>query len=644
MIRPRGAYLLWFFALLASCGGRSGAVSTSESKAQVSTQKDEQKNPTSSSPAEIAETLARLALEKGIPGVEAPVGLIWAPPTEFDEATLIQEDFDEDGDIDAAAVLIQVDPKTGERLDSYTNRVLAVGLRGDSGALDLVHLDAEVVPWEPGGPPDEPNELSFYRKNGVLCVGHFWCFAGGSYDERCFRFVSGRFQQVTESSFDIHRDDRITGFVADLETGVYTRSVGTVNEAFLRLLPFGAGSYGAVRYLPVDPVQTTSGVQVDGVLDEQAWKDARFADVHDEMFLLSRPQWPEYDGPEDLSFQAGALWLDDGIVIGVAITDDVLVPASASGHELRSDHVEMWFDAEAFLLHPHDDPFADRDKPDQWVRQLGFILSGEPPACTVRSFVPSSKPAPDGVHAAWARTEKGYSMEVMLPFSWFRRFVNASVLKPKFYLAQFGFSIVVSDTDSAEAPRQDCLMGTSELEWGDPRTFGISHLRGGAFLASQNRGDTETQHSSSVGLIQSDAVAPPDVGKAASSERIQESKRLQKWREACSHFSKFALIYDGGLERSPRQMEELVRGGGYNEGFLQWRAQLCLDEWMLAAGDPKKADELAACFLAIESRYGLAPSVDFEAVEMLVYSRQSNSVFEQVASCLLKIGVDEHCI
>jgi hypothetical protein len=40
----------------------------------------------------------------------------------------------------------------------------------------------------------------------------------------------------------------------------------------------------------------------------------------------------------------------------------------------------------------------------------------------------------------------------------------------------FGFTVVVSDTDDPSQRKQDCLMATSEVQWGNPHTFGACYL------------------------------------------------------------------------------------------------------------------------------------------------------------------------
>ena len=110
---------------------------------------------------------------------------------------------------------------------------------------------------------------------------------------------------------------------------------------------------------------------------------------------------------------------------------------------------------------------------------IGFNQDNTP---KVELYYPELKnPAPIEVQITGQR--EGYTMEFVLTSDWLEKYImlydiffSAKDLSYKEnydeYFKSLGMTIVISDTDDISNRKQDTLMATSKLKWGNPLTFG----------------------------------------------------------------------------------------------------------------------------------------------------------------------------
>ncbi len=183
-----------------------------------------------------------------------------------------------------------------------------------------------------------------------------------------------------------------------------------------------------------------------------------------------------WSGALDLSFAGTTLWDADGLYIGIVVVDDRVVPVESWDGILKGDHLELWLDVADSLVQWDVEGWPLRRKPDSRIMQVGVGIPVSGAEVVVRALYPEQPEGTLGITAAAAPTQTGYIVEVAIP----RTVINALALDETGWEwtsgLSFGISLVLSDTDDPQNRRQDCLMATSGVQWGNPYTLGAGYL------------------------------------------------------------------------------------------------------------------------------------------------------------------------
>jgi hypothetical protein len=209
-------------------------------------------------------------------------------------------------------------------------------------------------------------------------------------------------------------------------------------------------------------------------MNESAWLFAQMTTIRQGSDVVYKPE--NWSGVSDLSFAAAALWDDNGLYLGLVVEDDRVIPVENWETILKGDHVELWLDFADSLVLWDDEGWPVRQKPDSQIMQIGI---GVPEVGVVGPVIRTLYPEPEGtsgIVAAVSPTQTGYTLEMAIPSLLFEMFAPAHDEWQWQPGLAFGLSIVVSDTDNPENRRQDCLMATSAVQWGNPYTFGVGSL------------------------------------------------------------------------------------------------------------------------------------------------------------------------
>ncbi len=392
-------------------------------------------------------------------------------PVKLRSEYAVRDDFNFDGIDDMAAIFLPVaanmdDPQAEVRNE---NQFLAIGFGAPGGGMELA-LNAQDVPCLAcGGGYGEP-ELGLTSRNGVIAFGSY----GGSSWRwevlRKIRYEQGAFREIghTESSYQIG-SEIVFSYDINLNTMDAIRTYAYKQQR---------GARGEVRFKHFAASRATAPLTIDGVLNEADWKTTRKSHVRE---ASSIPYGPEnWSGASDLSFSASALWDDQAFYVGLAVTDETVVPVENSDRMLTGDHLELWFDFADSLVKWDVEGWPFRQKPDGSIRQIAVGVPSSGDAVFVRMLYPDKAKQEIGITGAVSRTKDGYAMEVRIPIGVFEE-IAPSDFEWKVDL-DFGFSVVVSDTDDPADRRQDCLMASSPVKWGNPWTFG-----GGSLAATHQK-------------------------------------------------------------------------------------------------------------------------------------------------------------
>jgi hypothetical protein len=380
---------------------------------------------------------------------------------ELDSELVIYDDFNGDEIIDIATVFCPFDEhieETGSPVRSE-NRFLAVGFGDKSGEIQLV-LNEQAIPClDCGGAYGVP-EVTLASRDGVIIVDSY----GGStwewWEEQKIRYENGKFRVIGYSESSL-------ATLAYFEYDLNFNTLEAVRKYRYREVKEETGE---IRFKNFVAQQRIGELTIDGKLDEDDWKNAQTFDIRKKPAVVHKPE--NWSGAADLSFSAATLWDAESLYIGVNVTDEKVISVENWEKILKGEHLELWFDFSGFLVEWEN--MQLRQKPDASVAQIGVGLTESGSENIIRFFYPEKPNKNYGITSASALTENGYQIEVQIPFSILQEFV------PEDYQwaarKNFGFTIVVSDTDNPSQRKQDCLMATSEVQWGNPYTFGACYL------------------------------------------------------------------------------------------------------------------------------------------------------------------------
>lgn len=415
-------------------------------------------------------------IEEGAPPPDSPVYILkdlvvqdlnkrgYQYEIQLDSHLILYDDFNGDEIIDIATIFRPFDEhieEPGSPVRSE-NRFLAVGFGDKSGEIQLA-LNEQAIPClDCGGVYGIP-VVSLASRNGVLMIdsygGSFW----GWWEEQKIRYENGKFRVIGYTESSSH-----TG-LAHFE---YDLNFNTLEA--VRKYEYGEvkKETGEVRFKNFFAQKRTGPLTIDGKLDEDDWKNAQTFDIQEKSAVVHKPE--NWSGAADLSFSAATLWDQESLYIGVNVTDENVIPVENWEKILKGDHLELWFDFSDLLSEFGLETMEIRQKPDTAVAQIGVGLTESGSDNIVRFFYPEKPNKNYGITSSSSRTEKGYQIEIQIPFSILQEFVPEDY---QWTVGQnFGFTVIVSDTDNPSQRRQDCLMATSGVKWGNPYTFGVCHL------------------------------------------------------------------------------------------------------------------------------------------------------------------------
>jgi len=414
--------------------------------------------------------------EEGAPPPDSPVYVLKELVTQdlntrgyqyevkLDSNLVIYGDFNGDGIIDIATIFCPFDERI-EEVNSPVrseNRFLTVGFIDKSGGIQLA-LNEQAIPClDCGGVYGSP-EITLASKNGVIIIDSY----GGStwrwWEEQKIRYEHDKFEVIGYSESSSH-----TPTLANFE---YDLNVNTLEA--LRSYNYGElkEEKGEVRFKNFVARKRTEQLTIDGMLDEDDWKNAQTFNIQRKSAVVHKPE--NWNGASDLSFSAATLWDSESLYIAVSVTDENVIYVENWDKILKGDHLELWFDFSDFLVDLVEN-MQIRQKPDESVVQIGIGIAENSSDNIVRFLYPEKPNENYGIVSSSSLTPNGYQIEVQIPFSSLQKFV------PEDYQwtsgRNFGFTVVVSDTDNPAKRKQDCLMATSAVKWGNPYTFGACYL------------------------------------------------------------------------------------------------------------------------------------------------------------------------
>lgn len=354
-----------------------------------------------------------------------------------DTAGAVIADFNADDADDIALVYYRIDPERGE-LSNRVNRVLILleheqGLKGvvDQGLPFDEDFGTEVMlSWDDG-------ILYIFQHMGFMHRFNEW---GLEWDED-----QGAFWERTSASGGILG----LGFIAFFDAGTGTGYVEKIWDDI----------DVSAEYSNIYIKKLSSTINLDGRDAEQDWQDAR-------------PSWTGWfawgyencEGADDTDLEVRGLYDEKYLYLFVDITDDVYVQPFTGDDIVHGDHIELWIDrltweeSQATGYYPE---MWNRKK-DPYVTQIGIAQA--PDGSTVaRRWLPEDSDWQPEIKAGFQKQLKGWTAELGIPWAY---------VSPKASPDYLVFSLVFSDSDDSQNPRQETLMGTSEVRWADPFTFG----------------------------------------------------------------------------------------------------------------------------------------------------------------------------
>ena len=204
----------------------------------------------------------------------------------------------------------------------------------------------------------------------------------------------------------------------------------------------------------VIPFNVDPPIQVDGNLDD-------WANVPNPLILNRHAQvtyTPEvWEGPQDLSGVIRLAWRYGGIFVAAEITDDIVNQPYRARDIWKGDHLNLWVDMT---------PGQEEERQMFGRGQFHIVLSpGNLGGLTGKEEVAAPELyvyRPEGLKQEGGqivarRTEKGYLIEAMIPWS------RVDMKPPKMH-QDANFEVAISEADGAPA-RQEAFMTSSTEKW-----------------------------------------------------------------------------------------------------------------------------------------------------------------------------------
>lgn len=257
----------------------------------------------------------------------------------------------------------------------------------------------------------------------------------------------------------------------------------------------------SIDFKPLLFVKRKGQVTVDGTIAPGEWEGVPSVVVSEKSFVTFHPE--RWRGLKDLSMEVRGQWDERYVYFGIIVNDDNVVQASTNDEIVKGDHIEIWFDG-----HPHGAIFENeqrelvvRSKPDNYVRQFAISASVAPdkPEEGVRLWYDGlsggtkEQGGPiEGAKAASRRVPGGYTIEAQIPIEALGiRSIQAPDAFTRETQPSYLMTIVASDSDDPTSHRQEKIIATSQLRWGNPSTFGemyfLNKFEIPLFFAEQER-------------------------------------------------------------------------------------------------------------------------------------------------------------
>lgn len=367
-------------------------------------------------------------------------------------------DFDKDGSKDIATVYVPVDDK-GQPLPQES-RFLVIALQAEYGWVLRVN-ERRIPCLNCGGAAyKEPQiRLHYEAESEELQLdtkgGSSWRWNNGLR----IRYEAGEFVILEESERFYHSK-------GDGEYGArYNYNRLEVEETF------------DSRYEEKMDVTSkllvanyTEGITIDGKHEEQDWQQARWQNIIEEKHIsYGAGRWYAL---QDLSFRTAMLWQSDALYIAVNVRDNTLIPPKSWEDILYGDHLELWLDFSGDFL--RNDRL--RTEPDGAMLQLGFGASMDGQLFN-RLFYPSTPIKELELESAIQYHAFGYTVEVRIPTAFLEQHLSDPYADTTLGEGRvIGYTLTASDTDEVGFRKQETLMTSSPLKWGNPLTFGKCKL------------------------------------------------------------------------------------------------------------------------------------------------------------------------
>jgi hypothetical protein len=356
---------------------------------------------------------------------------------EVDTADVVIADFNSDDTDDIALVYYRIDPERGEA-SNRMNRVFIL-LGQEQGFKTLV---------DQGLPYDEDfgTEVMLSWDDGILYifqhmgVAHRFNKWGLEWDAERQAF----WQRLTASGGILG-----LGFIASFDAGTGTGYVEKIWDDI----------DVSAEYSNIYIKKLSSTINLDGRDAEQDWQDAR-------------PSWTGWfawgyencKGADDTDLEVRGLYDEKYLYLFVDITDDVYVQPFTGDDIVHGDHIELWIDRLTWEESEATGYYSEmwNRKKDLYVTQIGIAQA--PDGSTVaRRWLPEDSDWQPEIKAGFQKQLKGWTAELEIPWAY---------VSPKASPDYLVFSLVFSDSDDSQNPRQETLMGTSGVRWAAPFTFG----------------------------------------------------------------------------------------------------------------------------------------------------------------------------
>lgn len=360
----------------------------------------------------------------------------------LDNSSVVVADFDFDGGDDIALCYFQVDPELGE-IENRINRILV--LLSDEDGLYPV-LDQGLPEGEDYGVELQldwnAGILTIYQHRGIMHQWNQWQLMWDSQRQA--------FWERTSAWGGLMGLGSAGGF--DAATGVgYVEKIWDDVDI-------------SAEYLTIYASRLSGTINIDGLDEEPDWERCRVTDT----FWVNYGE-KKWKGNQDAGLAVRALYDDARLYLFIDVSDDVHIPVSAEDDVLNLDHLELWFDLFNWEEADREGYFPElwNRKKDKYVCQLALAEDYEHNPI-VMQWLPEGQPgypAPiSGIRAAFREVKGQWTAEISL--DWENLGSSAGAME---YLTT---SVVFSDSDDQQNPKQETLAGTSEVRWADPFTFG----------------------------------------------------------------------------------------------------------------------------------------------------------------------------